>query len=129
MNSNCIVWDGYVNEKGYGRRHYNGKFWLVHRLEWTMINGDIPEGMGVLHKCDNPPCINIDHLFLGTNKDNVDDRVSKGRSNNGRLDRTNCIRGHEYTEENTFIRKEGSRECRACIRQKAKEARKRRLSV
>ena len=112
--NDCIVWDRYVNDKGYGRRHHNGKFWLVHRLEWTLANGDIPEGMCVLHKCDNPPCINLDHLFLGTNVDNIADKVAKGRQ--ARNYKTHCKNGHEYTPENTFIRKQGWKECRICIR-------------
>jgi hypothetical protein len=53
----------------------------AHRLSWLVNVGEIPEGMHVLHKCDNRPCCNPKHLFLGTNLDNIKDRVSKNRSN------------------------------------------------
>lgn len=52
---------------------------LVHRLTWINTNGPIPKGMCVLHTCDNPPCVNLDHLFLGTQADNIADMVAKGR--------------------------------------------------
>lgn len=52
----------------------------VHRREWEKHNGTIPKGMMVLHKCDNPPCYNIEHLFLGTAQENTDDMIVKGRS-------------------------------------------------
>lgn len=53
----------------------------VHRLAWIEAHGPIPEGMHVLHKCDNPPCYNIEHLFLGTPADNAADKMRKGRAN------------------------------------------------
>jgi hypothetical protein len=53
---------------------------LAHRLAFLMHYGNIPNSMHVLHRCDNPPCINPQHLFLGTNQDNMDDMVRKGRS-------------------------------------------------
>lgn len=71
----CIEFDGRLNEDGYG---YIGP-WSAHRLAWTKKYGPIPEGMHVLHKCDNPPCWNVEHLFLGTHQDNMADRDSKGR--------------------------------------------------
>ena len=77
--SECIEWTGYRNELGYGRRNIAGRLWLVHRWAWTEANGPIPDGMLVCHHCDNPPCINLDHLFLGTNRDNILDSVAKGR--------------------------------------------------
>lgn len=75
----CWVWHGQTNKQGYGRLWFKGKQWRPHRLVWTLENGDIPEGLHVLHKCDNPPCCNPDHLFLGTDQDNADDRQAKGR--------------------------------------------------
>lgn len=82
--NDCIEWDGYRMPKmGYGRRRYRGGKWLVHRAAWTEHVGEIPEGMQVLHLCDNPACYNIDHLFLGTNQDNMDDKVNKGRQYRG----------------------------------------------
>ena len=67
------------------RKTPHGTFWRAHRFAWYEANGPIPDGLLVLHKCDNPPCINVEHLFLGTHADNVADMVAKGRSTKGKL--------------------------------------------
>ena len=75
----CIEWDGYRGPRGYGRRWFDGAYISAHRAAWIEINGPIPDGMYVCHKCDNPPCVNAGHLFLGTQLDNMRDMWSKGR--------------------------------------------------
>ena len=77
--SNCWLWTGYINEKGYGRLRYGGKLVYAHRLSYLLHNQQLPSDLCVLHKCDNPPCVNPDHLFLGTKKQNNEDMASKGR--------------------------------------------------
>ena len=77
--SGCWLWLGAVNKDGYGKVKYQKKDWPAHRLSWTLLKGEIPHGVWVLHRCDVPGCVNPDHLFLGTLKDNVDDAVSKMR--------------------------------------------------
>lgn len=67
----------------YGRNNIGGKRWYHHRYVWTQAHGPIPPGMFVCHKCDNPPCVNLEHLFLGTRQDNIDDCVAKGRATGG----------------------------------------------
>jgi len=67
------------NFGGYPKVMKNGKTWTASRLVWTTNVGAIPDGLFVLHKCDNPLCINVDHLFLGTYQDNMNDMYSKGR--------------------------------------------------
>lgn len=103
LQSGCWEWVGGKNQDGYG------KFWVVsrshgaHRVSWVIHNGQIPKGIQVLHKCDNPPCVNPSHLFSGSNLDNVSDRVAKGRSNatrgenhHFRLHPEKIIRGDEH---------------------------------
>lgn len=75
----CIEWSGGRNAYNYGRFWMNGKLIGAHRAAWIIANGSIPPGMHVLHKCDNPPCVNVEHLFLGMPKDNVADMAAKGR--------------------------------------------------
>lgn len=75
----CWLWQGYKLRSGYGRVMYLGRNYTTHRLSWALTNGPIPDGLWVLHKCDNPPCVRPDHLFLGTRQDNVDDMVAKRR--------------------------------------------------
>jgi hypothetical protein len=78
----CIEWSDYRNKKGYGVIHVGGtkgSVKLAHRVSYERSIGPIPEGMQVLHRCDNPPCINPNHFFLGNNNDNVQDSVRKGR--------------------------------------------------
>lgn len=67
--------------KGYGKMMVNGKVTVAHRFSYELHNGKIPEGMLVLHKCDNRPCVNPDHLFLGTYSDNTQDMLKKNRGN------------------------------------------------
>lgn len=78
--NDCIEWTGATNKRGYGILTWEKKVILAHRLTYETFCEAIPNGMHVLHKCDNPKCINKDHLFLGTNEDNVKDRVNKNRS-------------------------------------------------
>lgn len=75
----CLEWQGTRNDRGYGQRRLNGQLQYVHRIIWEQVYGPITEGLQVLHRCDNPPCYNIDHLFLGTQADNMADMRAKGR--------------------------------------------------
>jgi len=79
----CWNWNGPFDKDGYGRTHYNGNTSLVHRVSWILNKGAIPDGNQVLHHCDNPPCVNPDHLFLGNPKINAEDRVKKNRQAQG----------------------------------------------
>jgi hypothetical protein len=81
-NTGCWLWMGWVDKQGYGGTWFGkrGPFWAAHRLSWTAHRGPIPAGLYVLHRCDNPACVNPGHLFLGTHQDNMDDMVRKGRA-------------------------------------------------
>lgn len=78
----CIVFTGLKSPKGYGKIRFQGKHYRAHRLSYILENGEINSNVLVCHKCDNPPCVNPDHLFIGTAKDNAIDRKNKGRGNN-----------------------------------------------
>lgn len=79
----CVEWTKRRDKDGYGRVGRNGKSYRAHRLAWEEEHGPIPDGMMVLHRCDNPPCVNVEHLFLGTALDNMRDMVAKGRHARG----------------------------------------------
>lgn len=84
-NGDCWQWSGSVTSKGYGRFSYNGKAERAHRVSWLLHFGPIPDGMLVCHRCDNPGCVNPDHLFLGTAAENTMDMDAKGRRVNAPL--------------------------------------------
>ena len=78
----CWIWTGSKNNMGYPRININGRVELAHRVSYRIIKGTIPEGLRVLHKCDTPLCVNPNHLFLGTQKDNMTDMSKKQRWGN-----------------------------------------------
>jgi len=84
----CDPWPGATTTNGYGKRKYRGKDTTAHRAEWTEHHGEIPDGLMVCHRCDNRPCREIAHLFLGTCADNLRDMADKGRSTWGERNNT-----------------------------------------
>ncbi len=80
LENGCWEWIGAQIPKGYGQiRYIKRRQILTHRLAWEELSGPIPDGLYVCHHCDNPPCVRLDHLFLGTQADNMEDMMLKGR--------------------------------------------------
>jgi hypothetical protein len=77
-SNECWIWSGRRDKKGYGKIYYEKTHWVAHRFAYKMFIGD-PAGFQVMHNCNNPSCVNPDHLHLGTNQDNVDYREAFGR--------------------------------------------------
>ena len=115
----CWGWTGSIMQFGYGKIvPYKGASSIsAHRASWMIYYGKIPEGMCVLHTCDNPICTNPEHLFLGTQMDNMRDAQRKGRlsvpEKGWKRTTTHCPQGHKYSEENTY-RWHSLRICRKC---------------
>ena len=81
----CWKWTGAKNTCGYGWVFWKGKSTGAHRVSWELTNGKIPKGSSVLHKCDNPPCVNPKHLYLGSQRENMQDRADRRRGNTQKL--------------------------------------------
>lgn len=77
--SGCWLWAGSKNGRGYGEIWKDGRKEMAHRVSWMIHRGPIPIGVQALHKCDIPACVNPDHLFLGSQSDNIKDAIVKGR--------------------------------------------------
>lgn len=95
VGSGCWVWTGFVDSKGYGRQNVtiSPKKKVsqgAHRVSWALNVGPIPDGMHILHECDNPICVRPDHLKLGTHAENMRDMALRGRARSGSLGGSDC---------------------------------------
>lgn len=111
-DTGCWEWTAMTVQGGYGRYIHKGRKHLVHRVAHELLIGPIPDGLLVLHNCDNPPCCNPAHLRAGTAKDNMQDRLERGR--NPQVNKTHCKHGHPLSGENLYTAPDGERGCRTC---------------
>lgn len=102
--SGCWIWSGGIKDNGYGMLGYKTKHYHAHRFSYETYKGKIPNGLEVCHHCDVKCCVNPDHLFLGTRKDNMQDMVKKGRGmfgeehTNAKLNKEKVKRAREMME-------------------------------
>lgn len=120
VGDGCWEWTG-AKTRGYGVFWVYEKHRTIHATHalWDLMVGPVPEGMWLLHHCDNPGCVRPDHLFLGRQKENMADCAKKGRNGGARFQasKTHCVHGHPFTEENTYRNPDGYRVCRECKRE------------
>jgi hypothetical protein len=117
MPSGCWEWTGCRAPYGYGDFYVNGKTIRAHRYSYQVFVGPLKKGMFICHKCDNPPCVNPDHLFQGTHTENVRDSLKKGRHRSGKHYpqemKKVCKNGHKLEGDNIIFKKDG-RQCKTC---------------
>lgn len=112
--SECWLWTGAKDAKGYGRfQRGRGEGTIsAHRWAWMETHGPIPSTCFLCHSCDTPACVRLDHLFVGDAFANMQDMAAKGRS--WMQQREQCPMGHAYDEANTYVDTDGRRRCRTC---------------
>lgn len=113
----CWEWQGATNKQGYGIINLSAKTLVASRVAWFINNGVIPDGLFSCHTCDNPPCCNPNHLFLGTFQDNAIDMSNKGRSRKGRKSplRGELIKSAKFKEEDIIQVKSMLRDGKSCV--------------
>lgn len=97
IENGCWEWQGPVVSVGYGCFRIENKSVYAHRASWEIFKGEIPKGMLICHTCDNPKCVNPEHLFIGNHKDNYEDMKKKGRHPTCKVKKND----HEFYVENT----------------------------
>ena len=120
-NSGCWLWLGSARGNGYGGGLANGKNYRAHRFAYERCVGLIPNGLTLDHLCRNRICVNPKHLEPVTSRENNLRGIGWAGVN---AKKTHCLRGHEYTAQNTMWRKNGCRYCRTCRRLRAKAGRR-----
>lgn len=85
QENGCLTYERARSPFGYGVVRYDGRTWRAHRLAWYLVYGEIPPGLHLLHYCDNPPCLEMAHLHLGTQRQNMTERMERGRGYGVRL--------------------------------------------
>lgn len=109
QSNDCVEWAGArIKTNGHGTVRIASRNLLAHRVAWIIENGQIPDGIEVCHKCDNPPCCNMDHLFLGSHGDNMADCKSKGRNKIPNLRGEDCGKSKLTENQVSEIRSIGS---------------------
>lgn len=109
----CYLWTAPDNGNGYGRISISGRNVYAHRYAYERWVGAIPEDLVVDHICNNRACVNPDHLRVTTNRKNVLRGIGTSAVNARKVE---CFRGHEFTDDNTYISPDGQRHCKACRR-------------
>lgn len=124
-SSECWEWQGYRTRKGYGHVRQNYRRFMTHRAAVALTQGHLAEAAHVCHHCDNPPCCNPSHLYVGDNSSNQRDLVERG--GHWLAKRSTCDYGHPFTPDNIRRRsgRPGARLCATCdrARQKVSQAR------
>lgn len=121
----CWIWDAGRTSKDYGSFSYYTKKPAIgaHVASYLFHIGEIPDGQIVRHNCDNPPCVNPEHLILGSHSDNMKDMFARGRNGSSTKKRTHCYEGHLFEEFGVYERKKKNgktdRICKECQRNKA----------
>lgn len=115
-SSGCWIWTASLNNQGYAMFGVNGRMRTAHRYAYEVLVGAVPSGLELDHLCRNRACVNPDHLEPVTRTVNVRRGLAPAVAATRHLAVTHCPQGHPYDAANTYIRKSGARQCRACHR-------------
>ena len=119
-NSNCWIWMGSKDHDGYGFFGFQYRTWKAHRFSYMLYNDELDSDLQLDHLCRNPSCVNPEHLEQVTLRENVLRGISPPAIN---AQKTHCLRGHEFTEENYYITRKNGRQCKTCAKEKDKQRR------